>query len=179
MWGDASWELYQSPQVPDVDPRLIMSAGCVAIKRLYSGEVVLTLNPARQLPDGTVKGPKFEIQCGHIDLLDPNQPLGPRETPEQTARREALEEGGAILSKLNPFAYYKTNNPPGSKYPETSYGIIYRGLLVGELVDPTDPNKPVRGLFLPGDLDGLVRDGLMDSVERTIVALGVAEERRR
>lgn len=174
-WGDTTWELYQSPRVPNVAPELITAAGCVAIRRLYVREVVLTLNPGRRLDDDTIKTPKFEILYGHLDPIDRLRPHGSKEAPEQTARREALEEGGFIVSTLRPIAYYKAHNPPGTEYPETSYGIIYRALTDSELAEPTDPKKPVRGSFFPCDLDGLVRDGLMDPVERTIVGLGITE----
>ena len=102
VWGEeASWEIYLSSQVPPAE--LCTAVACVAIANASKGEVVLTRNQ---------RG--WEILAGHIDE---------GETPEEALAREAIEEGGFVITRMMPFCYREITalGPQAASGREASY----------------------------------------------------------
>lgn len=175
-WGDVRWELFRARRLPD--GALCTAAGCVAIRDVLTREVVLTYNPGRELEDDTVIKAGWEILGGHLDPIDPNDPEGPKESPELAVQREALEEGGFRfhISQMGLFAYRKIYNPRGgrsSPYPPVAYYPFYWAVSDQALVRPTDPEEPATGTFSLDALNVLVTVGAMEATERDIVRLGL------
>ncbi|MCA9951960.1 MAG: NUDIX domain-containing protein [Anaerolineales bacterium] len=68
----------------------------------------------------------WDIPGGHVE---------PRETPEETVRREIYEETAVRVTNLRPFAHKKFTihapQPPNYKYP---YPLCYQLFLLGEVL---------------------------------------------
>lgn len=174
-WGATQWELYLAEKLPE--DALCTAAGCVAIRDLATKEVVLTYTPNRNVGDGKRVG-QWEILGGRLDPLDPQYPEGPKEDPESTVAREALEEGGYYATRLHMFGYRKIMNTDTSssngEYPPVAYYPFYWATSGEPLIPPTDPTHPVAGTFTLNHTDRMVGAGIMDPVERDIVQLGFA-----
>lgn len=105
-WDEiSSWEFFLSDELPPI--ALCVAASCVGIME-PSGDVVLSR---------THRG--WSTLGGHIE---------DNETPEQTMRREALEEGGFRVERQQLLGFRKVTNSKqlfskqtGKPYPPVSY----------------------------------------------------------
>lgn len=106
--------------------------------------------------------------------------VDPGETPQETARREAVEEAGLTLGALLPVANYYTS--PGAKTE-----FIYSYLALCDLPDGTagtfglaDEAEDIRGHLLSfDDLSALVSSGEVNNAPLVLTALWLARERGR
>jgi 8-oxo-dGTP pyrophosphatase MutT (NUDIX family) len=154
-WGEGvTWEFWRSSESPS--DKICSAVALVAIMNLDAGEVVLTKND---------RG--WEMIAGGID---------PGEGPEDTLRREALEEGGFVVVREQIFGYRKIINEglpgPAAKrsYPPIAYMPYYFAETDSSLLVPTGEeitdsgvfsleDEATRALLEPGELL-LIREGL-------------------
>jgi 8-oxo-dGTP pyrophosphatase MutT (NUDIX family) len=169
-WGETSWELVASPEVPD--PELCTAAGCVAIRDVENQEVVLTYTKSGRGPGVP---PRWELPSGHIDPLDSNNPKGPRESPAQAAARETREETGFAVTRAVPFAYREITNHPGSGYPEFALMPYYWATTDQPPGIPTDPGT-ICGSFLITSVEMLAQEGAVPVSDLHIIKLGLARQ---
>lgn len=97
--------------------------------------------------------PKWEIPSGHNDPLNPEEPQGRRESLERTQRREVLEEVGAELLRITPFALRFYKNPEGSLYGRNTF-MVFGVSFVKHFVAPLDREheRAVMPLYDVGEL---------------------------
>ncbi|HSX34120.1 MAG TPA: NUDIX domain-containing protein [Candidatus Saccharimonadales bacterium] len=175
-WGDARWEFVPSLEAPDA--ALCTTAAAVALWNFDTAkphdpdsvQVVLTCNAEGR---GTDSPRSWELPGGHIDPLDPNNPDGPMETPEQALARETLEEAGFVITKARLFGYRKVTNPAGSQYPELAYTPFYWAATTKPLQAPTEPGVEAE-VFQLGEVRELLRTDEIQLSELAMVEYGVA-----
>lgn len=159
-WGDIfEWKMYVSTDIPPIE--LCTTVACVALTGKNLDEVVLTRNH---------RG--WEVPAGHIE---------PGETIQQALHREALEEGGFIVSTSIPFGFRKitaTRRPKaGSRqaaYPfPDSYIVYFVAYTDQPIARPTGIEIIESRTYTPNQLKDLIADGALDEVNQEIIRLGL------
>jgi 8-oxo-dGTP pyrophosphatase MutT (NUDIX family) len=167
-WGETTWEFFLSRQLPD--PSLCTAVGFVAIRDIATLEIVLTLTEEGRGPGIP---PKWETPAGHIDPLDPANPDGAKETPEDTGARETYEEAGFVVARAEPFGYRRIINSDTAKYPALAYMPYYWATTNSPLEAPTDPGEPAVGSFSITAARKLARLGMMSGEDLQIIEFGI------
>lgn len=173
----AQWNLLVADRLPD--PTLCTTVAGVVLRNFDSTvstedvEVVLTYNTSGR---GTDTPGSWEMPGGHLGSLDPHDPNGPKETPEQALVRETLEETGAIIGRVAMFAYREIRNPESSRYPAVAYSPFYWAVANGTPGKPTEEGL-VGETFTMRSLETLAEDGDIQPSELMIIRLGVKAAR--
>jgi 8-oxo-dGTP pyrophosphatase MutT (NUDIX family) len=158
-WEDNyDWEIHSDNEIPPIE--LITAVACIALVDNNEG-IVLTRNQ---------RG--WEILAGHIES---------GERPEDALHREALEEGGYVISSATPFGYRKITarqHPPAgsreSTYPyPTSYIAYFLAQTNSPIGNVTGEEIIESRVFAKDELQLLVEAGELTDMEHAIIKLGL------
>jgi nudix-type nucleoside diphosphatase (YffH/AdpP family) len=171
--GDLSYRRFDGTQSAPVT-RAVFISGDAATVLPYDPvrDRVMVIEQFRAGPWGRGDPQPWQIEAiaGRID---------PGETPEDAARREAVEEAGLTLGALIPVAGYYPSPGAKSEYIHCFLGLAdLPDALAGGVGGVADEHEDIRAHLLPFDrLMALVASGEVDNGQLLISALFLAARR--